>query len=69
MRHRTAWAALAAAALLGGCAGAPPQQAGTLGGTPVAERPGVVPCSTTSLGIATVSRCGAAGLKMGVAAE
>lgn len=69
MRHRTAWAALAAAALLSGCAGSPSQQAGTLGARPVAERPGVVPCSTTSVVIATVSRCGAAGLKMGVAAD
>lgn len=70
MRHRRGWAALAAVALLGGCAQAPqPQPVGAVRGRPVAERAGVVDCATTYLVIATVSRCGSGGLKMGVAAD
>ena len=68
MRHRTGWLALAATALLGGCAQAP-QGAAAPGARPVADRAGVVDCSTTYLMIATVSHCGSAGLKLGVAGE
>lgn len=70
MRHRTGWMALAAVALLGGCAQAPqPQDLGAVRGRPIAERAAAVDCSTTYLVIATVSRCGAAGFKLGVAGD
>ena len=64
--------ALAALALVGGCARpAPPQAvvAVPAQGRVAASRTPVVACSTTHLGIATVSGCGDAGLRLGVAAE
>lgn len=65
MRLGRAGAVLAALALLGGCANTAAQQAG-----PVADvrAPGVA-CTTTYLVLATVSKCGAGGLKFGVATE
>lgn len=72
MRRVTGSLALAALALVGGCASpAPPQD---LAGSParrgaVASRTPVVPCSTTYLVLATVSHCGADGFKLGVAGE
>lgn len=70
MRHRTGWLALAALALLGGCAQSPqPQVVAAAGGRPVADRTGTVACSTTYVVIATVARCGSAGLKLGVAGD
>lgn len=59
---------LAALAMLGGCASAPPSEA-ALRGQDVAQRSAVVPCTTTWLVLATVSKCGSGGLKIGVATE
>lgn len=72
MRRVTGWIALAALALLGGCAHpAPPQGAAAVPrrGQPVALRSPAVACSTTYLVLATVSQCGEGGLRFGVAAE
>ncbi|WP_237477603.1 hypothetical protein [Lichenibacterium dinghuense] len=68
MRRVMGTLALAALAGLGGCASAPPPEA-AVRGQPTAARAQVVPCSTTWLVLATVSRCGSGGLKFGVAAE
>ena len=57
-----------ALAVLGGCASPPPPEA-ALRGQGVAVRSAVVPCTTTWLVLATVSRCGAGGLRFGVATE
>lgn len=59
---------LAALAGLGGCASAPPTET-AVRGQAAAARAQVVPCSTTWLVLATVSKCGSGGLKFGVAAE
>ena len=72
MPRRRGWIALALLALVGGCARpAPPQDLAAVParGRPVAQRTGVVPCSTTYVVLATVSQCGDGGLKFGVAAE
>ncbi len=72
MRRRRGWIALAALALVGGCAHPAPHQelaAVPAQRRPVVERTGVVPCSTTYVVLATVSQCGEGGLKFGVAAE
>ncbi len=61
-------ASLSTLAGLGGCASAPPTEA-ALRGQPAAARAQVVPCSTTWLVLATVSKCGSGGLKFGVATE
>ena len=64
--------ALVGSASLGGCARpAPPQETVVVPARrgAVVERSPAVACTTTSLGIATVSRCGEGGLKFGVAAE
>ena len=61
--------ALAALALLGGCASPPPPEAAVRGEVAAARSP-AVPCTTTWLVLATVSKCGAGGpLKFGVATE
>ena len=52
----------------GGCATQPPTEA-AVRGQPVASRSAVVPCSTTYLVLATVSKCGSGGLQFGVGAE
>ncbi len=59
---------LAMLAMLGGCASQPPTQA-ALRGQPVAASSTVVPCSTTYLVLATVSKCGSGGLRFGVGTE
>ncbi len=72
MRRRKGWIALAAVALVGGCARpAPPREVvvAPVRGRAVVERAPVVPCKTTDLVLATVSQCGDGGLKLGVAAE
>jgi DNA mismatch repair protein MutH len=72
MRRHKGWLALAALALVGGCAGPSPSQdlaAGSAQGRPVAQRTGVVPCSTHGVVIATVSNCGGGAFDLGVAAE
>ncbi|MGI4768660.1 MAG: hypothetical protein ACRYGP_26775 [Janthinobacterium lividum] len=72
MRRRRGWLALAALVLLAGCAGPTPPEdlaAVPVKGRPVAQRTGVVPCSTTYVVIATVSQCGGGGFGLGVAAE
>lgn len=69
MRRVMGSLALAAAAALGGCASAPPPTEAALRGQGVAQRAAVVPCTTTWLVLATVSRCGSDGLKFGVGAE
>lgn len=72
MRRCRGWLALAALALVGGCAGPTPLQqsaAVPVKGRPVAQSTGVVPCSSTYVVIATVSQCGEGGFNLGVAAE
>ena len=69
MRHRTGWLALAATGRWADAPARHPQGAAAPGARPVADRPAVVDCSTTYLVIATVSHCGSAGLKLGVAGE
>ena len=59
---------VAALAVLGGCASAPPPEA-AVRGQAVAQRSQVVPCSTTWLVLATVSKCGSGGLRFGVGTE
>ena len=64
--------ALVGLAGLGGCARpAPPQEVVVVPARrgAVVERSPAVACTTTSLGIATVSRCGEGGFRFGVAAE
>jgi hypothetical protein len=64
--------ALVGLAALGGCARpAPPQEVVVVPARrgAVVERSPAIACTTTSLVIATVSRCGEGGLKFGVAAE
>ena len=68
MRRIMGSLALAAATALGGCASAPPPEA-ALRGQGVAQRSPAVPCTTTWLVLATVSKCGSGGLKFGVATE
>ena len=68
MRRVMGSLALAALAALGGCASAPPPAA-ALRGQDVAQRSPVVPCTTTWLVLATVSKCGSGGLRFGVATE
>ena len=68
MRRVMGSLALAAMAGLGGCASAPPPEA-ALRGQAVSERARVVPCTTTWLVLATVSKCGSDGLKFGVGTE
>ena len=68
MRRVMGSLALAALAMLGGCASAPPDEA-ALRGQAVAQRSAAVPCTTTWLVLATVSKCGSGGLKFGVATE
>ena len=64
--------ALAGFAGLGGCARpAPPQEMVVVPARrgAIVERSPAVACSTTSLVLATVSRCGEGGFRFGVAAE
>lgn len=69
MRHAMGSLALAALAVLGGCANTPPPQEAALRGQGVSQRTAVVPCTTTWLVLATVSKCGSGGLKFGVGTE
>lgn len=69
MRRVMGSLALAALAVLGGCASAPPPTEAVLRGQGVAQRSPVVPCTTTWLVLATVSKCGSGGLKFGVGTE
>jgi hypothetical protein len=62
-------AALAALAVLGGCASAPPPSVAEVRGQGIAQRSPPVACTTTWLVLATVSKCGADGMKFGVATE
>lgn len=62
-------AALAALAVLGGCATPPPPSVAQVRGQAVAQRSPPVACTTTRLVLATVSQCGADGMKFGVATE
>ena len=59
---------LAMFVMLGGCASQPPTET-ALRGQPVSAGATVVPCSTTYLVLATVSKCGSGGLQFGVGAE
>ena len=59
---------LAMFVMLGSCASQPPTEA-ALRGQPVAASSSVVPCSTTYLVLATVSKCGSGGLRFGVGTE
>ena len=68
MRRAMGSLALAALGLLGGCASAPPPEAALHGQGVVARSP-VVPCTTTWLVLATVSKCGSGGLQFGVGTE
>lgn len=72
MARRMGWFALAASVLVGGCARtAPPEATAAVPahGRAVAQRTPVVGCSTTYLVLATVSKCGDGGFRLGVAAE
>ncbi len=69
MRRVMGSLALAALAALGGCASAPPPPEAALRGQDAAHRSPVVPCTTTWLVLATVSKCGSGGLRFGVATE
>ncbi len=71
MPRRMGWFALAALALIGGCARTASPEATVVPahGRIVAGRTPVVGCSTTYLVLATVSKCGDGGFSLGVAGE
>ncbi len=69
MRRAMGSLALAALGLLGGCASAPPPTEAALLGQKVVARSPVVPCTTTWLVLATVSKCGSGGMQFGVGTE
>ena len=61
--------ALCSMALLGACALSTERQGAGPEAVRVAQRGGTIPCSTTDIGIATVSRCGSSRTSLGVAGE